>query len=201
MATWGPFHIWFRSSLSTSHKKSCDYYLMNNYPIRSQFCTCHDSWAVVTCANLWPDWVIRIQFESKQIFMKFQLWAHGPFVRCFLVPVLRPSWAIVWVLYQWMSGICAHIGELVHKTASVSVSGTYGPKQAASGYDGLTLSQNQASACRWGTGSQNQAVSAKTRQFQDMMEPAPGPDQAVLVNEKLVPKPVSGYDGRCPNAN
>ena len=97
--------------------------------------------------------------------MKFQFWAHGAFARWFLVPVLRPSWAMVWVLYQWMSGICAHIGELVHKTASVSVSGTYGPNQAASGYDGLTLSQNQASACRWGTG-----MVVKTRQYQ----PKPG---------------------------
>ena len=29
-------------------------------PIRPQLCTCHDSWAVVTCANLWPGWIIRI---------------------------------------------------------------------------------------------------------------------------------------------
>ena len=27
----------------------------NNYHIRSQFCTCHNSWVVVACAKLWPD--------------------------------------------------------------------------------------------------------------------------------------------------
>ena len=26
-------------------------YMQNNYPNRSKFCTCHDSWAVVTCAK------------------------------------------------------------------------------------------------------------------------------------------------------
>ena len=26
--------------------------------VRSQISTCHDSWAVMTCAKLWPDWVI-----------------------------------------------------------------------------------------------------------------------------------------------
>ena len=26
--------------------------------IKSQFCTCHDSWAAVKCAKLWLDWII-----------------------------------------------------------------------------------------------------------------------------------------------
>ena len=35
---------------------------MKNYnQIRSQFCTCRDSWAVITCAKLWPDWRIKIE--------------------------------------------------------------------------------------------------------------------------------------------
>ena len=33
----------------------CCCYMKNVEEIRPQFCTCHDSWAVVTCANLWPD--------------------------------------------------------------------------------------------------------------------------------------------------
>ena len=32
----------------------------NNDPIRSQFCTCHDSWAVVRYAKLWPNWIITL---------------------------------------------------------------------------------------------------------------------------------------------
>ena len=55
-AGWSPSHQGFINSYSKSRKKKsyCPY-LKNNDPIRSQFCTCHDSWAVVTCANLWPD--------------------------------------------------------------------------------------------------------------------------------------------------
>ena len=45
--------------------------------IRSQFCTCHDSWPVVTCANLWPNWMIRIITKVKWF---FQLSASNLFV-------------------------------------------------------------------------------------------------------------------------
>ena len=38
--------------------------LQNNDQTRSQFCTCHDSWAVVTCANLWPGWIVRIEIRT-----------------------------------------------------------------------------------------------------------------------------------------
>ena len=34
------------------------------HSIRSQFCTCHDSWAAVVCAKMWPD-VIH-QFKKSQ---------------------------------------------------------------------------------------------------------------------------------------
>ena len=33
--------------------------------IRSQFCTCHDSWAVVTCANMCPECVVKIVIKAK----------------------------------------------------------------------------------------------------------------------------------------
>ena len=42
-------------------------FLTSNDQISSQFCTCHDSWAVVTCANLWPDQIIKIKIETKRI--------------------------------------------------------------------------------------------------------------------------------------
>ena len=46
---WGKFHEWFMSSQLQSLSR---FYF--NDSIRSQFCTCHDSWAVMTCAKLWP---------------------------------------------------------------------------------------------------------------------------------------------------
>ena len=32
--------------------------------IRPQICTCHDSWAVVACAKLWPEWIIIFDVRS-----------------------------------------------------------------------------------------------------------------------------------------
>ena len=49
-----------------------------NDPIRSQFCTCHDSWAVMTCAKLWPDWITRIRISQRVTSTRFQLWAQKP---------------------------------------------------------------------------------------------------------------------------
>ena len=36
----------------------------NNDKIRSQFCTCHDSSAVMACANFRPDWIFKISSLS-----------------------------------------------------------------------------------------------------------------------------------------
>ena len=40
----------------------CNSYI--NDTIRSQFCTCHSSLAVVLCAKLWPDWIIIFMQEE-----------------------------------------------------------------------------------------------------------------------------------------
>ena len=37
------------------------------------FCTCHDSWAVMACANLWLDWIIKIKIKENSISIRFQL--------------------------------------------------------------------------------------------------------------------------------
>ena len=74
-----PFHNRLMSWWSKSCKTTCSFYVENDDPIKSQFCTCHDSWAVVTCANLWADGIIRIVVTSRIIFERFQLWAHKPF--------------------------------------------------------------------------------------------------------------------------
>ena len=49
----------------------CSSLMNNNDPIRSQFCTCHDSCAVMTCAKLWPDWINRIVINAKRLSQEF----------------------------------------------------------------------------------------------------------------------------------
>ena len=46
--------------------------------IRSQFCTCHDSSAVMTCAKLWPDEINIFHVGAMHILTRFGLWAHNP---------------------------------------------------------------------------------------------------------------------------
>ena len=52
------------------------FHMKSNDLIRLQFCTCHNSSVVVTCAKLWPDWIILIRIRADRIFTRFQLWAH-----------------------------------------------------------------------------------------------------------------------------
>ena len=72
------------SAQSTFYKHPCRYYLNNDDQIRSRFCTCHDSSAVVTCAKLWPDLVNRIMIKAKANFSRFNyelinpLWKGPP---------------------------------------------------------------------------------------------------------------------------
>ena len=51
--------LWLKSR--TNHFYSIFY---DNHPIRSQFCTCHDSGAVVTCAKLRPDLVTIVHVTA-----------------------------------------------------------------------------------------------------------------------------------------
>ena len=58
------------------------------WSIRQPFDTCINSnWAVVTCANLWLDWIIRILITVNRICLGFQLCVHKPFA--IWVPVYR----------------------------------------------------------------------------------------------------------------
>ena len=52
-----------------------------HYPIRSQICTWHDSWAVVPCANLWYDLIITSQIKTKYIITRLGLGAHKLLVK------------------------------------------------------------------------------------------------------------------------
>ena len=51
----------------------------SNEPIWSQFFTCHNSWAVVTCANLSSQQIIICL--TRDIFVKFGLWTHNLLVK------------------------------------------------------------------------------------------------------------------------
>ena len=58
--------------------------------IRSQFCICHSSWAVVICAILWPNLIITTEINAKWIFtIRFQLWVHNLCVEWF--PTFLPN--------------------------------------------------------------------------------------------------------------
>ena len=57
----GLFHQGFMSSNLIFFQNSLDGNHNFIDPIRSQICVCHDSWAVVTWAILWPDQIITFQ--------------------------------------------------------------------------------------------------------------------------------------------
>ena len=48
----------------------------NAFQINSQFCTCHNSPAVVTCAKLLTDLIIGIKIRVKMTFIRFQSWVY-----------------------------------------------------------------------------------------------------------------------------
>ena len=80
-------------------KKSGCSCLKYDYPIRSQFCIGHDSWAVVTCANLLSDWMNRIMITAKIIFKRCNLWALK----------LLVTWAEGSAPYQFALKSCNHL--------------------------------------------------------------------------------------------
>ena len=53
----------------------------NNGRIGLQIYTCHDSWAVVACVELWPDWVMSIEIRIKRMFTNFKFWTHDLFAK------------------------------------------------------------------------------------------------------------------------
>ena len=48
--------------------------------VRPQFCTWHDSWAVMPCAKLWADLIISFHVRAKHNFARFESWAQKLFV-------------------------------------------------------------------------------------------------------------------------
>ena len=94
--TWDPFQI------SWAHNpnliKYTAFYMKNNNPIRSQFCTCHGSSVFMTCANLLSHWIISMIMKAAQtkgIVMRFQSWAHICFVKW-----VSDTWYMGWDIWS-----------------------------------------------------------------------------------------------------
>ena len=56
-------------------------YVPKNYPIVSRFCTCHGSWAAVTCAKLRQIFFRKFQWWVQKTFVK---WAPGRVLCCIM---------------------------------------------------------------------------------------------------------------------
>ena len=68
----------------------------NHDKIWSQFCTCHDSWAVMACAKLWPDCIIRIKITTKVFYSRFQLRTLVLLEKCVPVTIWHRLHKFVW---------------------------------------------------------------------------------------------------------
>ena len=85
-------------------------YLDFNHPIRPQFCTCHDSWAVMTCAKLWLDLIIIFHATYNNIVrLGFWIPTYNSIIRlgywilnsfCDMVPV-NPSFPQLLINKCW----------------------------------------------------------------------------------------------------
>ena len=76
---------------------------------KSKFCTCHDSSAVVACAKLWLDWLIRIKIKANRIFtiISFMKQSLDPPASLIRVPLRTPHrWP------QTRQGRCQHLPGL-----------------------------------------------------------------------------------------
>ena len=72
-------HLWIHDPFLVNSHVNSTWQIMN--PSGHNFCTCHDSWAVVACANLWSGWNRYIQNGEKLIGTRFQPKAHIIFVK------------------------------------------------------------------------------------------------------------------------
>ena len=70
----------FYKGLMSSLLKSCQHSFCSNIdiitPIRSEFCTYHDSSSVVTCAKFWPDWIIILLIRLTRVMQSifYKIW-------------------------------------------------------------------------------------------------------------------------------
>ena len=81
---WPMIIPYFTTGLWTFNKNLMKMIFYSNFsnkdPIMSQFCTCHDSWAVMACAKLWHDLMIIFHVRATCIVKRFWLWVCKSFV-------------------------------------------------------------------------------------------------------------------------
>ena len=65
---WNLVYNQFISSQTTLCKHTCCSYAKKNNQVRSYFCICHDSSAVVAYAKIWPDLIIKYRIRAKRTF-------------------------------------------------------------------------------------------------------------------------------------
>ena len=102
-----PFYKRVMSSSTKSYENTCWSVMWYDYQGRSQFCTCHDSGAVVRCATLCRNWRILITIEARRIFVRFQLWSQKLSVKwvplisqwCNLMKIISKLMAILIFVY------------------------------------------------------------------------------------------------------
>ena len=68
---WDSSHKHFVSSYAKLLQNTQCSNAKNGDQITSEFCTCHNSWAVVTCAKFWHDWMVRIKIRAKWMLIIF----------------------------------------------------------------------------------------------------------------------------------
>ena len=99
--TWEPFHsLWPHNSNLVKKLFCCC--MRHNGPLGSQFCAWHDSSAVMTCANLWRDWIIRIEIKAKWIFDNKVIngFENGSLTSCNHKPIYRDYVIVAWASCQ-----------------------------------------------------------------------------------------------------
>ena len=78
---------------------------------RSQFCTCHDSWAVMACAKLWPNWII-IEIRTKRVCAQFRLCAHKLFVIYISLIVQWITFIVFTIVEMWSESRWHHTSKM-----------------------------------------------------------------------------------------
>ena len=63
--TYLTLHRWAHNS--NLLKNICCSYVKSSDTIIASFCRCHDSWAIITCTKLWPQYMISIKIKLKKI--------------------------------------------------------------------------------------------------------------------------------------
>ena len=95
-SSWDPFHKQLYKLIIEIYENYICNDFNSNPPIWSQFCTCHDSWAVVAYAKLWLDLMIGFHRRSIYIFQNM------------FFTLLRYLW-----MGPWTCLICIPFGQVV----------------------------------------------------------------------------------------